>query len=97
MKLRFTPRATENLVEIADYLHERNPVAARRVRAVIYEGLQNLILFPNAGRLQNVERVRKFVTRKYVYLIYYIVDEGAEEIVILNVKHSARERDYEDA
>jgi toxin ParE1/3/4 len=97
MKLRFTPRATENLVEIADYLHERDPAAARRVRAVIYEGLQNLILFPNAGRLQKVERIRKFVTRKYVYLIYYIVDEAADEIVILNVKHPARERDYEDA
>jgi toxin ParE1/3/4 len=97
MKLRFTPRATENLVEIADYLHERDPAAARRVRAVIYEGLQNLILFPNAGRLQKVERIRKFVTRKYVYLIYYIVDEAADEIVVLNVKHPARERDYEDA
>jgi toxin ParE1/3/4 len=54
-------------------------------------------LFPNAGRLQKVERIRKFVTRKYVYLIYYIVDAAADEIVILNVKHPARERDYEDA
>jgi len=27
MKLRFTPRATENLTEIADYLLERNPTA----------------------------------------------------------------------
>ena len=97
MKLRFTPRATENLVEIADYLHERNPAAARRVRAAIYEGLQNLILFPAAGRLQKVENVRKFVTRKYAFLIYYTVDKAAEEIVVLNVKHPARERDYEDA
>ena len=39
MKLRFTPRATENLVEIADYLHQRNPAAAQRVRAEIYESL----------------------------------------------------------
>ncbi|MGH6790183.1 MAG: type II toxin-antitoxin system RelE/ParE family toxin [Pseudolabrys sp.] len=97
MKLRFTPRATENLVEIADYLHDRDPGAAVRVRAAIYEGLQNLILFPNAGRLQKIESVRKFVTRKYIYLIYYSVDEVAEEIVILNVKHPARERDYMDA
>jgi plasmid stabilization system protein ParE len=28
MKLRFTPRATADLIEIADYLHERNPGAA---------------------------------------------------------------------
>jgi plasmid stabilization system protein ParE len=28
MKLRFTPRATENLAYIADYLHAHNPSAA---------------------------------------------------------------------
>lgn len=96
MRLRFTTRATENLIEIADYLHDRNPGAALRVRAAILEALQNLLLFPAAGRLQNVERVRKFVTRKYTYLIYYIVDEAADEVVVLNIKHPARERDFED-
>ncbi len=97
MKLRFTTRAIENLIEIADYLHERNPAAARRVRAAIYDGLQILILFPYVGRPQKLESVRKYVTRKYPYLIYYTVDEATEEVVILNVKHPARERDYEDA
>lgn len=96
MKLRFTARAAENLVVIADYLHERNPMAALRVRATIYEGLQNLLLFPRAGRPQTHEGVRKFVTPRYGYLIYYLVDEAADEIVILAVKHPARERDYED-
>jgi plasmid stabilization system protein ParE len=96
MKLRFTPRATENLTEIADYLLERNPTASRRVRSAIYEGLQNLILFPNAGRPQKIGQVRKLVTRRYAYLIYYMVDEAADEIVVLNVKHPARERDFED-
>jgi plasmid stabilization system protein ParE len=45
MKLRFTTRATENLVEIAVYLHEHNPAAARRVRAAIYDGLQTSFYF----------------------------------------------------
>ncbi|HEY6832739.1 MAG TPA: type II toxin-antitoxin system RelE/ParE family toxin [Pseudolabrys sp.] len=97
MKLRFTRRATENLTEIADYIHERNPVAGRRVQAAIYEGLRNLLLFPYAGRPQKIEGVRKFVTHRYPYLIYYIVDEAAAEVVVLNVKHPARERDHEDA
>ena len=97
MKLRFTARALENLTGIADYLYERNPAAMRRVRSDIYTGLQNLLLFPSAGRLQKVDRVRKLVTRKYAYLIYYTVDEAAEQIIVLNVKHPARERDYEDA
>jgi toxin ParE1/3/4 len=97
MKLRFTPRAIANLVEIADYVHAQNPAASRRVRADIYDSLQNLILFPNVGRKQKVEGVRKFVTRKYAYLVYYTVDEPAAEIVILNVKHPARRREQEDA
>jgi toxin ParE1/3/4 len=62
-----------------------------------YIQVQNLILFPHVGRKQKVEGVRKLVTRKYAYLVYYTVDEVAEEIVILNVKHPARRREHEDA
>jgi toxin ParE1/3/4 len=49
MKLRFTPSAAQDLAEIADYIMERSPQAALRVRAAILESLQNLILFPHAG------------------------------------------------
>jgi plasmid stabilization system protein ParE len=97
MKLRFTPRAIANVTEIADYIHAHNPAASRRVRADIYDSLQNLILFPHVGRKQKVEGVRKFVTRKYGYLVYYTVDETAEEIVVLDVRHPARRRDQDDA
>lgn len=55
MKLRFTPRAVANIVEIADYIYQYNPTAAFRVRAAIYESLQNLILFPQIGRRQKTE------------------------------------------
>jgi toxin ParE1/3/4 len=97
MKLRFTRRATENIAEIADYIRAHNPAAARRVRAAIYDSLQILILFPDVGRQQKTEGVRKFVTRKYAYLVYYTVDEATDEIVILSVKHPARRREHEDA
>jgi toxin ParE1/3/4 len=97
MKLRFTPRALANIVDIADYIHEHSPAAAQRVRAIIYESLQNLILFPHVGRRQKAEGVRRFVTRKYGYLVYYTVDDVAEEIVILNVKHPAQRHEHEDA
>ena len=67
------------------------------MRAAIYETLQNLILFPQVGRRQSTEGVRKIVTRKYAYLVYYTVDDAAEEIIILNVKHPAQRREHEDA
>ncbi|MGH6802693.1 MAG: type II toxin-antitoxin system RelE/ParE family toxin [Methyloceanibacter sp.] len=96
MKLRFTTHAVQDLTELADHIRARNPVAAQRVRAAIYETLRNLILFPKVGRRQTTEGVRKVVTRKYPYLIYYTVDDAEDEIVILNVKHPARERDHSD-
>ncbi|SRR5713101_4752519 len=92
MKLRFTPRAIENISAIAHYIRERNPAASQRVRTAIYESLQDLIVFPHVGRLQQTEGVRKFVTRKYAYLVYYTVDEAADEIIILSVKHPAQRR-----
>jgi toxin ParE1/3/4 len=97
MKLRFTPRALENIAAIADYIHARNPAAAKRVRAEIYASLRDLLMFPEVGRLQQTEGVRKLVTRRYAYLIYYTVDYNADEIIILSVKHSAQEREHEDA
>ncbi len=95
MKLRFTPRAIENIADAADYLRARNPAAAGHVRAAIYDSLQSLLLFPRAGRLQSIAGVRKLVTRRYSYLIYYTV-EAVGEIVILSVRHPSRDREYSD-
>jgi len=96
MKLRFTPRAAQDLIDIANYIRESNPQAALRVRAAILESLQNLVLFPQVGRRQKVEGVRKLVTRRYPYLVYYSADEAAEEIIVIAIQHPAREREHSD-
>ena len=96
MRLRFTPRAARDLTDTAAYLREHSPTAATRVRSEILDALQDLILFPELGRRQQVEDVRKLVTRKYSYLIYYRLDRAADEIVVLTIQHHARNRPYED-
>jgi addiction module RelE/StbE family toxin len=96
VKLRFTPRATRDLAEIAEYLRTSNPSAAFGVRDAILRALQNLTLFPAIGRPQNVVGVRKLVTPRYRYLVYYTIDEEAEEVVILTIQHPARSREYRD-
>ncbi|MGO9546484.1 MAG: type II toxin-antitoxin system RelE/ParE family toxin [Rhodomicrobium sp.] len=96
MKLRFTPRTLENLEVISDYLRSKSPAASRHVRAAIYESLQSLILFPRLGRPQKAKGVRKLVTRKYAYLVYYMIEADAAEIVILNVKRPAQKRAHSD-
>jgi toxin ParE1/3/4 len=95
MKLRFTPQAARDLADIADYIRERNPPDA--LRAAILESLQSLVLFPDIGRRQNVEGVRKLVTQRYRYLVYYTVDDEADEIVILTIQHPAQDHEHSDA
>lgn len=90
MNLRFTPQATQDLSNIADYIRTENPMAAARVRAAILESLQVLISFPHIGRSQSVEDVRKLITRRFGYLVYYQIDEAASEIVVLAIRHPAR-------
>ncbi|MFN3351105.1 type II toxin-antitoxin system RelE/ParE family toxin [Pseudorhodoplanes sp.] len=97
IKLRFAPRATNDLSEIALYLHAKSPQAALRVRAAILESLQYLLLFPRAGRRQTIEGLRKHVVRRYPYLIYYIVDETNDEIVVVSIMHPLREQEFSDA
>jgi toxin ParE1/3/4 len=96
LKLRFTPQAAENIGAIADYIRKRNPQAARKVRAAVYEGLRHIIMFPLIGRQQKEQGVRKLITPRYAYLIYYMLDEIADEIIILAIKHSAQERTFRD-
>jgi plasmid stabilization system protein ParE len=67
------------------------------VRNAIYESLRNLVLFPRSGHNQKVEGVRKVVTRPYSYLVYYTVDDVAQEIIVIAVHHSARGREHSDA
>lgn len=67
------------------------------MRAAILESLQSLVLFPQIGRQRKVEGVRKPVTRRYPYLVYYTADDEAEEIIILPIQHPAREREHSDA
>lgn len=91
MKLSFTPRAVQDLVDIADYLRAENPAAALRVRAAILESLQLLAAFPSLGRDQSVDGVRKLITRKYHYIVYYAVSSDAAVVSVLTIQHPARQ------
>ena len=97
MKLRFTPPAVLDLTAIADHIRERNPAAAARVRSSILKSLDHLTVFPRMGRRQSTPGVRKLVTRRYSYLVYYKLDMDAREVVVLSVRHPARKRKYKNA
>ena len=90
MKLRFARRAAQDLADIADYIRTENPKAAVRVRSEILKAIEALVRFPRLGRRQSVGGVRKLITRRYGYLIYYTADEAGGQIVILAIRHPGR-------
>jgi plasmid stabilization system protein ParE len=96
MRLRFTARATRELTQIADYLRERNPAASKSVRSAFLGTLQTIVQFPEIGRRQTVEGVRKSVTRRYGYLVYYAVDRERAEIIVLAIRHPRQQREFSD-
>ena len=97
MRLRFTQRATQDLIDIADYYKERNPAASLRVRTAILNSLKSLTLFPDGGRRQTLNDVRKLVTRQYRYIVYYSIEHATKEILVLTIQHPARKREHDDA
>ena len=50
MKLRFTPTARAQFLEVIAYIHRDNPKAASDFRKRAEKSLRRLIRFPNSGR-----------------------------------------------
>lgn len=92
MRLRFARRAVADLHAIADYLSAENPHAASRVRDEIMEGCRLAVSFPEIGRQQTVGGVRRLVTRRYNYSIYYLPDREAGVVAVLSIQHPRREQ-----
>jgi toxin ParE1/3/4 len=67
------------------------------VRASILKSMDHLTVFPRMGRKQSTPGVRKLVTHRYSYLVYYKVDMEAREVVIVSIRSPARKRKYKNA
>lgn len=82
MRIRVTPAALDDLIQIRDYVVEqRGEAQAIRVGARIRTSIDLLIQFPYAGHIGEVPgtRVRKVTGQPYV--VIYRVTEDAVEIV----------------
>lgn len=89
MKVRYTPRALDDLAEISKYLIERNAPAADAVGTSVRTVVSLLREFPASGRvLERRPTVRVIPLVRYPYLIFYTVTE--DEIAVLHVRHGAR-------
>lgn len=90
MNHRFTTRATQDLIEVAEYIRRESPAAALRVRAAILKTVSLASRHPGAGRLVQLSGVRRLVVPRFRYIIYYTVDENEDEVI--GIRHGARQR-----
>lgn len=97
MKLHLTEQAANQIAEINAYLMQRSPVGARNVQQALDATLTRLTVFPGLGRRQRTAGLRKVGVGRYPYNVYYLVDEQAEEVVIIAVRHTSRAPRFFDA
>lgn len=89
MNLRYTPKALAELADILAYIAERSPQGARKVQARIQAITALLVQYPHSGQLTREKGLRRIVTPPYPFLIFY--EATTEEVVIIGVRHAARE------
>jgi len=88
MRVRFTPRARNDLVAILNYLDERSPQGARNIKRVIRKTIELIGQFPHSGRRAGVQELRVLPAGRYPYLIYWSIEAG--EAWLVHIRHAAR-------
>jgi toxin ParE1/3/4 len=88
MRIRYTPRARSDLEAILQYIDERSPVGARKVKRAIQKTIELIGEFPESGRRSGEQATRALPVGRYPYLIYWTIEAG--EAWILHIRHSRR-------
>jgi plasmid stabilization system protein ParE len=92
MKVRWSETALAQLDDIFLYIYERSRSAALSVAKRIEDLAAMLGEFPLIGHLTDEAEVRVLPVVRYLFMIFYAIDAAAAEVVILHVRHTARER-----
>jgi toxin ParE1/3/4 len=88
VRVRYTLPALADLDEVLIYLAPRSPQGAARVQSRIKSFIDLLPSHPLIGARSDDPTIRRLVVTPYTYLVFYEVAD--DEIIIHNVRHSAR-------
>ncbi len=94
MRIRYSRRALDQLADILSYIEHDNALASRAVAARIVQVVSLLSLRPEIGRPTDKANVRVFRVGPYPFLIFYRVDASQDELVVLRIRHTARNQDW---
>lgn len=94
MRIEYTRTALREIDDIFSYIAAENPVAARRVIAMIERVVGRLAAFPQSGVATDMAGVRMTPALPFPYLIFYSID--GDILIVRNVRHAARRREDSD-
>ena len=81
MRVRYTPRARDDLEAIIEYLANRNLQGARNIKRTLDATVDVIGSFPDCGRPAGEDNARVLPVGRYPYLIYWVVEDGEAWIV----------------
>ena len=84
MKIQWTQRARQDLVEIGRYIAQRNPTAARRWATRIRERVKKIVATPFAGRMvpeSMREDIRELIEKNY-RIVYQVEEESLKVLTV---------------
>ena len=86
--IRWTEEAATDLVEILDYIEQRNANAAQNLQAAIVQSAENLPLMPYLFRPGRVPGTRELVVHPNYIVVFQV---GSDMIDILRILHSRQQ------
>ena len=86
--IRWTEEATTDLVEIIDYIEQRNATAAQNLLATIVQSAENLSFMPYLFQSGRVVGTREHVVHPNYIMVYQV---GSDVIDILRILHSRQQ------
>jgi len=88
MRVRWTPKAAEDLERIAQRIRRDNPEAALRVARTIYNGVDSLRTFPRRGRIGRTPGTRELLFVPLPYIAVYQI--ANDQIIVARIRHAAQ-------
>lgn len=86
--IRWSDEATTDLVDIIDYIEQRNAIAAQSLLSAIERSTENLPLMPYLFRPGRVAGTRELVVHPNYIVLYQV---GSDAIDILRILHSRQQ------
>jgi toxin ParE1/3/4 len=94
VKIRYRSTALAQLDAIFDYIAAHDQQAAQRVMSSIKRSIERLARLPYSARPSEVPGIRELSIPRYPYIVFYAVDDDAQEVLVLRVRHTSQDPEH---